>query len=366
MSNLVDEPFNFKVKLINWYQTNKRDLPWRSTKDPYKIWLSEIILQQTRVDQGLPYYLKFIKHYPTVKELAEASEEEILKDWQGLGYYSRARNLHAAAKYIALELNGTFPSTYDQILQLKGIGSYTAAAIASFAFNLPQAVLDGNVFRVLSRIWGDSTPIDSSKGKKKFLSIAQQLLDKKTPAEYNQAIMEFGALQCIPLKPNCQLCPFQTDCVAYKTESIHLLPFKEKKIKQKNRFFNYLILENSTDIIVNKRSKKDIWQNLFDFPLIETSKEIQLHELAKKSEYIELSKDTLPVHQTTSEQRKHILSHQIIHAKFFHFYLESTKEVALKNSDYQLINKKNLSDLPIPKLIENYLKEETNFLSLFT
>lgn len=363
MHFFIDQQKSFIFKLINWYSNHKRMLPWRNTKDPYKIWLSEIILQQTRVAQGTDYYFKFIDHYPTVEDLAAASEEEVLKDWQGLGYYSRARNLHASAKHISNELTNTFPNTFDSIKKLKGVGDYTAAAIASFAFNLPHAVVDGNVYRVLSRIFGIDTPIDSTLGKKEFAQLANLLISTENPAEYNQAIMEFGALLCTPKSPSCNECPFAEHCVALKNNLTEKLPVKEKKLKQKRRFFNYLIIEDEKSILVNKRDKKGIWQNLYDFPLIETTKEITTKELLKNKDFKALVGNAKFKLVANSENRKHVLSHQILQAKFYHFKVSQLETI--KTTDFEKIERANLSSLPIPKLIENYLIEETNLLSLF-
>jgi len=255
----------FSSKLINWYHQNKRDLPWRNSTDPYQIWLSEIILQQTRVDQGLSYFNKFIEHHPNVNSLANAPEKEVLNLWQGLGYYSRARNLHFTAKVISKEHKGIFPSDYNDILKLKGVGEYTAAAIASFAYNLSYPVIDGNVYRVLSRIFGIENPIDSSKGKKIFKALATELIDNKNPATYNQAIMEFGALQCTPKKPKCEDCPFRLECYALKNELTAELPKKEKKIKQRNRYFNYVVVIDNEKIYLKERKEKDIGQVYMTF-----------------------------------------------------------------------------------------------------
>lgn len=363
MTNSKDKPTLNSAQLIEWYQLNKRDLPWRKTLSAYKIWLSEIILQQTRVAQGTQYYLKFIDHYPTVQDLADATEEEVLKDWQGLGYYSRARNLHAAAKYIQSNYSGKFPATHLEIKNLKGVGDYTAAAIASFAFDLPHAVVDGNVYRVLSRLFGIETPIDSTQGKKEFAVLAQQLLPVNQPAEYNQAIMEFGALQCVPKSPKCDICPFSNTCVAYKNDLIELLPIKEKKLKQKKRYLNYLIIESNNELLINKRDSKGIWQNLFDFPLIETYKSITEKAIIRDDYFNELFHNINFKIEAVSEERKHILSHQILFAKFYHITVPNKLDDIQGN--FEKIKKVNLKEKPIPKLIENYLKEETNLLSLF-
>jgi len=256
-------------KLIEWYRINKRDLPWRDTRDPYKVWLSEIILQQTRVAQGLPYYLKFVEQYPSVTDLAQASEQEVLKLWQGLGYYSRARNLHYTARDIVENYEGRFPATYRELLKLKGVGEYTAAAIASFCYDEPVAVIDGNVFRVLARLHGIDTPVNTTEGKKIFKHQAAESLDKRQPGVYNQAIMEFGALQCVPGQPDCEICPLQAQCTAYKTGKVRELPVKLPKVKIKKRFLHYIIVRHGNRILWQKRTDKDIWKNLYQPVLIE-------------------------------------------------------------------------------------------------
>ncbi len=258
---------SFSKTLITWYLDNKRDLPWRKTKDPYHIWLSEIMLQQTRVAQGLPYFLAFTEAFPTVFDLAKADEEKVLKLWQGLGYYSRARNLHATAKYISEELSGNFPNNYKDLLKLKGIGEYTAAAIASFSFKECVPVVDGNVYRVLSRYFDIETDIASSGAKKEFTQLASELIDKKKPELFNQAIMEFGALQCVPKSPDCNSCPLDNSCLALAKNKVSQLPIKLKKQKITNRFFNYLlVIDNKNQAIINKRTQKGIWHNLYEFP----------------------------------------------------------------------------------------------------
>lgn len=348
---------DFSTQLIIWYENNKRDLPWRNTSNPYFIWLSEIILQQTRVDQGISYYHKFITHYPTIDLLANAKEEEVLKLWQGLGYYSRARNLHASAKIVNNELDGIFPNNHSEIIALKGVGEYTAAAVASFAFKLPFAVIDGNVYRVLARLFGIHTAIDSNEGKKVFKELASELLDKQNPSTYNQAIMEFGALQCKPKNPNCESCPFRLECVAFKNETISILPYKSKKTKQRNRYFNYLVIESDFFTFIKKRGKNDIWQGLFDFPLIETLKEIQDIEELNFSEINKKITSTSFIFKGVSKEYKHILSHQKIYAKFWK--IELIKEIPI-NTNYISVSNKDLGAYPVPKLIDNYLNE-TNF-----
>ncbi len=274
---------SFSKSLIQWYLQNKRDLPWRKTIAPYKIWLSEIMLQQTRVAQGLPYFLKFTEAFPTVQDMATAPEEQVLKLWQGLGYYSRARNLHATAKQVTFEMGGDFPGSYEGLLKLKGVGDYTAAAIASIAYGEPVPVVDGNVYRVLARYFGIETDISSSGAKKQFTEVAASLLPKDDAANFNQAMMEFGALQCVPKNPDCSVCIFNTECAAYLTGRVDKLPVKLKKTKVTNRFFNYLIIKDAAgNTVVNKRTAKGIWRNLYEFPLIETESELDLEEVREK------------------------------------------------------------------------------------
>lgn len=343
----------FSNQLISWYHDHKRDLPWRNSKDAYVIWLSEIILQQTRVDQGLAYFNNFIEKYPTIVSLAKASEQEVLNLWQGLGYYSRARNLHFTAKYITDKYNGVFPKDYNDILSLKGIGEYTAAAISSFSNNSCYPVIDGNVYRVLSRIFGVEEPIDSTIGKKIFKDLATDLIHKTNPSEYNQAIMEFGALQCKPKSPNCENCPFVLTCYAFINNKIQLLPFKEKKIKQRNRYFNYLVLINKNTIYLKKRNENDIWKGLYDFPLIETEQAIELFEtlLSPNLDNNFIFRDTVFI--SKSKEYKHILSHQKIYATFWRV---SGKLKNIATTTYVKCSIKEINKYPVPKLIENYLK----------
>lgn len=336
---------NFCNILVSWYKKNKRELPWRGINDPYRIWLSEIILQQTRVTQGLPYYLAFIKKFPNIHELAKAKEDEVMKTWQGLGYYSRARNLHCTARYISRKLHGKFPEEFEEIKKLKGVGEYTAAAIASFAFNKPHPVIDGNVFRVLSRIFGIGIPIDSARGKKAFRKKAEELIDKKNPGLFNQAIMEFGALHCVPQNPNCTQCPFGKICVAYKKNLIPYLPVKSKKKKIQKRFFNYLVINKEGKISIKKRTDNDIWKNLYDFPLIETKKNISIKKLSKFPELVQIKiKSVSPVF-------KHILSHQLIFGRFLE--VEGTFLGYPKNLIH--VHRNQLNNYAFPKLVEKYL-----------
>lgn len=363
MEKIIDQRENFVFELIIWYKNHQRKLPWRETKDPYKIWLSEIILQQTRVAQGKAYYDKFVSKYPEVGDLAMAAEEEVLKDWQGLGYYSRARNLHHSAKIIQNEFKGEFPNTYKAIKQLKGVGDYTAAAISSFAFDLPHAVVDGNVYRLLSRYFGLEIPIDSTKGKKEFAELAQELIPEDNAAIFNQAIMEFGALQCTPKQVDCEKCPLQTSCFAFVNQAVDRLPVKEKKLKVRNRHLHYFIIESDDEILVNKRSEKGIWQNLYDFPLIELNGTFDWEELKKSEAFLDLIDHEEFKLEGESQVRKHILSHQHLYCKFIHLRMkEIDKDLRQK---FSLIQKEDFGQLPVPKLIENYLREETNLLSLF-
>ncbi|HEY0091267.1 MAG TPA: A/G-specific adenine glycosylase, partial [Flavobacterium sp.] len=273
---------NFPKLLIDWYLQNRRNLPWRDTTDPYLIWLSEIMLQQTRVAQGMPYYFKFAEAFPTVFDLARADEQQVLKLWQGLGYYSRARNLHKTAQYVAGNLGGIFPKNYAGLIKLTGVGEYTAAAIASFSYNEPVAVVDGNVFRVLSRFFDIETDIATPSAKKEFTSLASELMPKDQPALFNQAIMEFGALQCIPRNPDCYNCPLNSGCLAFKSRKVNVLPVKSKKAKAKDRFFNYLVYSDENQrTLLEKRIGKGIWENLYEFPLIETDSVAETESIMK-------------------------------------------------------------------------------------
>lgn len=346
----------FSSKLTTWYKSNHRPLPWRKTKDPYFIYLSEIILQQTQVKQGLNYYQKFTNNYPTIADLAESSEDKILKDWQGLGYYSRARNMHFAAKQIMKDFNGEFPKTYDEIIKLKGVGEYTAAAIASFAFQEAKAVVDGNVYRVISRLFNIHTPIDTTKGKKEFLAIANALLPPEEADTHNQAMMELGALICRPKRPDCESCPLQEKCQAYKENTIPLLPVKSKSLKQKKIHFNYYVFETEEEILIHRRQKKGIWQNLYDFHLKDTIKIDESNWIAhlpdeiQRFELIGISKEYV-----------HLLTHKKILAQFIRIKLFNKIDLG---EDYRWIQKDELPTYAIPKLIENYLMEEGNLLSL--
>ena len=343
----------FANQLIYWYLNNKRDLPWRKTKDPYLVWLSEIMLQQTRVAQGLPYYTTFTKEFKTVFDLAKADESKVLKLWQGLGYYSRARNLHFTAKYIANEFNGVFPDSYKELLKLKGIGDYTASAIASVCFDELVAVVDGNVYRVLSRYFGIYTPINSSKGIKEFKELAQTLIDSSQPGIYNQAIMDFGAMQCKPQNPLCDSCPLSNSCVALDKKIIKELPVKEKKIKIKKRYFNFLVVVTDTKkTIIEERIGKGIWQGLYQFPLIETTTNIDENTLISSEDF----RSKFPLETTVSlfnsKEIVHKLSHQHLYTKF---WIVKTSEIKEKT-----ILWKDIKQFPVPILIDNFLNEYIN------
>ena len=340
---------NFSNTLISWYLQNRRDLPWRKTNNPYFIWLSEIMLQQTRVAQGLSYYLKFTETFPTIFHLAKADESTVLKMWQGLGYYSRARNLHFTAKHIANELEGEFPSTYKEIIKLKGIGDYTASAIASFAFNESTAVVDGNVYRVLSRYFGIDTAINSSSGIKEFKTLADTLIDKEQPANYNQAIMEFGAIQCKPKKPLCMFCPLSDSCVALQKNLVEVLPVKEKKIKIKKRYFNFLVVKTKDNTtILTQRKGKGIWQGLYQFPLIESDKNINKDELIANELFCKLFPEETTISLFNQKEIVHKLSHQHLHTKFW--------IVETFNLSEPIVNWNTIDQYPVPVLIANFLE----------
>lgn len=343
---------DFSTVLIDWYEQNKRDLPWRKTKNPYYIWLSETILQQTRVNQGINYYYSFIEKYPTIHDLAKAELDDVLKLWQGLGYYSRAVNLHQTAKIISAQYDGKIPIDYPTLLKLKGIGEYTASAIVSFVSNQPYPVIDGNVYRVLSRIFGIEDCIDTQNGKKTFKQLATKLLDKENASVYNQAIMEFGAIQCKPKSPNCEECIFRSYCYAFSNKKVELFPLKKSKTKQKTRFFNYLVFNTNKSIILNKRINKDIWFGLHEFPLIETDKQIinqeELLQILPKS-FTNKSDVYLP-----SIKIEHQLSHQKIIATFWKI---NTKKLPKPVKNQFIISLNAIHQFAVPRLIEKYIQK---------
>ncbi len=342
----------FTNKLMHWYRDSARVLPWRNSDNPYKIWLSEIILQQTRVAQGTPYYIKFTERFPDVLSLANAPEDEVMKLWQGLGYYSRARNLMKCAKTVVEKHNGEFPKDYYQLLALPGIGPYTAAAIASAAFNLPYAVVDGNVLRVLSRIHAVELPVDSSEGRKLIDALAFEHLDKSDPGSYNQAIMDLGAGICSPRNPDCDLCPVSGFCLAREKNITDKLPVKAGKTKVRKRYFNYLDINNKGQTYLKRRSEGDIWTGLYDFPMIECEIETEENKLKASDEWNKIFGETDTNLISVSPLIKHVLSHQIIYARFYK--LETSDELTSLN-DHILLESSELDSYPVPRLIEKYI-----------
>ncbi|MFM7766707.1 MAG: A/G-specific adenine glycosylase [Bacteroidota bacterium] len=341
----------FSETLVSWYHEHNRDLPWRQTIDPYRVWLSEIILQQTRVDQGLPYFQRFIENYPTVSDLANAPLEDVMRLWQGLGYYSRARNLHATAKYVLNEYEGNFPSTYHELLALPGVGPYTASAIASFCFGLPYAVVDGNVMRVLSRLHGISDPIDLPKTRKHLDALANQLLSHRDPATHNQAMMEFGAMLCKPANPDCPNCPFAETCVALRKGIVDQLPVKSSKTKVRDRYFNYLIFHHQKKMLLKKRTDAGIWQELHEPPIMESTKLLSEEEMRENELWKKLIGDGKNIIVDIIEPKPHKLSHQTIHSRFF--IVEGGYDMeALSDAGLLIVNEKDLNKYAVPKLIE--------------
>ena len=357
--NHLSHPFLMKQSvtalLMEWHtKNNTRQMPWKGIKDPYKIWLSEVILQQTRVDQGMAYYEKFVHNYPSIKDLAEAKDEAVFKLWEGLGYYNRCKNLLFTARFIIDNYGGKFPAEYDEIVALKGIGPYTAAAIASFAFNKPFAVVDGNVFRVLSRLFAIETPIDSTIGKQQFTALAQEVLDKKKAGLFNQAIMDFGATVCKPVNPQCNTCHLQKVCVGYSKAVVNKLPVKEKVLLKKNRWFYYFLLECQGRILVEKRVLKDIWENLYELYLLESNEQLSWNDTTVKDwlfQQLGIEKATVSAISTLQKQQ---LTHQLIKGQFIKVSLDSIPN-NLKHHQWYPINE--LKDLAFPKFINQFLDE---------
>lgn len=357
---------SFSAEIIRWYQENKRDLPWRRSRDPYVIWLSEVILQQTRVDQGLPYFHRFLERFPDIRSFAEASEDDILRLWQGLGYYSRARNMHRAARQVMEEHEGRFPVDYDSLIRLKGVGEYTAAAIASFAGGEARAVVDGNVFRLLARYFGIDTAINSGRGKKEFQLLADELIDSRKPGIYNQAIMEFGSRQCKPRNPDCSLCVLQLDCRALRENRVDSLPVKQKSGPSRNRYFNYLVVEDGDRLLMNKRGPRDIWENLYELPLIETNQPVLpgfLEENDRNSanstyrEFLEAVGEYFGPQASLSYVDgpvKHVLSHQNLYVVFWSVTDYTPRFEKKVSWDY--VDIKQLNNLAKPKLIFSFLE----------
>ncbi len=381
----------FRRSLLAWFGQNVRPMPWKGEKNPYLVWLSEIILQQTRVEQGLPYFERFRANYPSVTDLANAPEDEVMKLWEGLGYYSRARNLHSTAKHIAYELNGSFPTTYEGILSLKGVGPYTAAAIASFAFDLPHAVVDGNVFRVLSRVFGIATPIDSTEGKREFTTLANELLTTTRPADFNQAMMDFGATCCKPAAPLCATCPLQAHCVAHQAHKVQDLPIKTKKLVRKTRFFNYFFLKDREEkTFIRKRQIPDIWRDLYEFPMVETDflpndfqhilnylseNETEHNPTEGVAEVEENLNNKLIVNNLLKNEKYYLLppiapirqqlTHQQIVGIFWTIHL--AQNFSFPNNEFLRVDEKNLNNFAFPKIITTFLENnnKTKNLLLF-
>jgi A/G-specific adenine glycosylase len=390
----------FRENLLAWFAQNHRPLPWKGERDPYKIWLSEIILQQTRVEQGLPYYQKFIEKYPDVKTLANAPEDEVMKLWEGLGYYSRTRNLHFTAKFIANDLAGKFPDDYDGIRALKGVGDYTAAAIASFAFDLPHAVLDGNVYRVLARFFGIETPTDLPAAKKEFATLAQTLLDSARPGDFNQAIMDFGATHCTPQQPKCSSCLLNNQCVAFQMGRVTELPARSKVLEKKDRYFFYLVADFQEKVFVRKRSGKDIWQNLWEFPMLELAafpaddlelkRSILQHFFPENdaikggvifeerkgdvSSRVEMSpllrRDDTSTLVSISKPYRQTLTHRVVTAVFCEMtFPDNTLPSVFEKYPFEdclLLSREELKkNIAVPRIIERYLQEKAVTLTLF-
>ena len=348
----------YSKSLVNWYKEHRRDLPWRRSSDPYIIWISEIILQQTRVAQGLDYFNRFVARFPDVRALAVASEDEVLRYWQGLGYYSRARNLLEAARTICRDFDGIFPRTYNEVRSLKGIGDYTAAAIVSFAYDLPYPVLDGNVYRVLARLFALSTPIDSAQGKKEFAELAGLLLDKEHPGLHNQAIMELGALQCVPRQPDCSLCPLMDKCMAYAAGEVSAYPVKQQKLKTRPRYFHYLHIVCGNDTYIQRREGKDIWQGLYQLLLIETDTPADFAELQQSDAFRRLLSDCGRMEiSVVLRDIKHVLSHQTLYASFY--YIKVEREGKTLN-EYLRIPLSSLENYAFPRLILRYFQATAN------
>lgn len=341
----------FTQTLLEWFDRNGRELPWRETKNPYLIWISEIILQQTRVAQGMDYFQRFVNRFPDLDSLAAAHEDEVMKYWQGLGYYSRARNLHAAAR----SMNGTFPKTYEGVRALKGVGDYTAAAICSFAYDMPHAVVDGNVYRVLSRYFGIDVPIDAPAGKRLFAQMAAELLSPSRPADYNQAIMDFGAMQCTPQSPDCAACPLMESCLACREERVQQLPVKQHKTKSSNRFFNYIYVRTGAYTYINKRTGNDIWKNLYELPLIESEAELTPAEFMALPQLKAWIADGEEVTLNLLRSGvKHVLSHRVIYANFYELLLpDDSRSFAA----FQKVPVEALGQYAVPRLIHAFLEK---------
>lgn len=343
----------FTEILLDWYKAHKRELPWRDISNPYLIWISEIILQQTRICQGIDYYHRFVTRFPDVASLAAADEEEVMRYWQGLGYYSRARNLLVAAKSMA---DGVFPSTYEGVRALKGVGDYTAAAICSFAYGMPLAVVDGNVYRVLSRYFGIDVPIDSSAGKKLFSALAQEMMDTARPADYNQALMDFGALQCTPSLPSCGECPLLETCYCGRRGNVMEYPVKKHEVHVSDRYFNYIMVYTPETILVRRRLSKDIWKGLYELPLIESDAPLAEELFRRNNRLLEwVGEEGASAARLLYKGVRHVLTHRIIHADFY--LLPVTRVPQAMKGEFVEINRKELDDYAFPRLIVSFLEK---------
>jgi A/G-specific adenine glycosylase len=349
---------SFTDPIYLWYSGNQRNLPWRNVSDPYLIWISETILQQTRIAQGLPYYLRFTGRFPDVKTLAAAPEDELLKLWEGLGYYSRARNLHFAAKSILKNYEGKFPDSHDSIRRLKGVGDYTAAAVASIAYGLPYAAVDGNVLRVLSRYFGIDLPIDSAIGRKTFRDLANEILLIRDPGMHNQAIMEFGALVCTPRNPDCKNCPLHSSCIAFSTNRTAKLPVKSKRIRKTTRYFIFVLLESTSHILLEKRTSSDIWKNLWQLPAMETEQQAGDADILERHEISQVLRQTGSRLVKLSPVYIHELTHRKICARFVHI---QCVDITCFGGNFMQVNKEEMYKFAFPVLIKKYLTEN-NFL----
>ena len=347
---------NFTEKILGWYHINHRKLPWRETKDPYKIWVSEIIMQQTRVDQATAYYFRFIESFPDNNSLAEASEQDVLLVWKGLGYYSRARNMHATAMFVRDSMNAVFPSDYVTLLKLKGIGQYTAAAISSICAGEARPVVDGNVVRVISRIFGIHDPAGSSGSAGKVFARAGELISHENPGDFNQAVMEFGAIHCKPAKPLCSDCIFQRSCVAFNQNLTASIPAKRKEVQKRTRWLNYLFIHDSNGhAVFRKRTETDIWKNLFEPPVLETGKLLSIQEIGQDP-FWQYFADKMPLSVTGTADFRHLLTHQIIHARFFKVKLEAPSEILLPDEDGFQVLPWSQSGLPVSRLVEKFIQ----------
>jgi A/G-specific adenine glycosylase len=359
----LDKKAFFTQQLSTWYDPDDRPLPWKGERDAYLIWLSEIILQQTRVEQGRAYYLKFKERFPRITDLADAGDDEVMKLWEGLGYYSRARNLLAAARHIRDQHEGIFPNNHEDIRALKGVGDYTAAAVASFAYGLPHAVVDGNVYRVLGRFFGIELPFDTGKGKRHYAALAQGLLDKNEPGRYNQAIMDFGATVCLPKRAACTTCPLQTECAARIKGKVYEWPVKSKKTKRKTRFFHYLVLNQGTKVFIRKRMGKDIWQHLYEFPLQEVGEDMGWKKLLKqnpKLDFFYTNMYGIPKHSKSYKQE---LTHRTIIARFHEITVDD--EFLPPTRDWMAVERTEIRNFAFPNIIDLYLTDKTLYLELF-